>query len=107
MAGITPHPLAKGLGMRHLAIMTWFTGIVVYLLVWWTALFCVLPIGTRPDPAGDPAAGGWRGTPVAARLGAKLIGTTVLASLIWLGIWALVESEWLSFRSGILAMPGS
>ncbi|MFN7001634.1 MAG: DUF1467 family protein, partial [Elioraea tepidiphila] len=59
------------------------------------------------DPAGDPAAGGWRGTPVAARLGAKLIGTTVLASLIWLGIWALVESEWLSFRNGILAMPGS
>ena len=87
--------------------MTLFTGIVVYLLVWWTALFCVLPIGTRPDAEGDPAAGGWRGTPVAARLLPKVIGTTLLAGVIWLGIWWLVESEWLSFRSGILAMPGS
>ena len=41
--------------------MTWFTGIVVYLLVWWMVLFAILPIGTRPDVDGDPAAGGWRG----------------------------------------------
>ena len=87
--------------------MTLFTGIVVYLLVWWTALFCVLPIGTRPDAEGDPEAGGWRGTPVAANLLPKVVGTTLLAGVIWLGIWWLVESDWLSFRSGILAMPGS
>lgn len=82
-----------------------FTGIVVYLLVWWTALFCVLPIGTRPDAAGDPAAGGWRGTPVAANLGWKLLGTTVLSALIWGVIWYLVESDWISFRTGPLALP--
>jgi predicted secreted protein len=85
--------------------MTWFTGIVVYLLVWWTALFCILPIGTRPDPVGDLAAGGWRGAPVAAHLGRKMIATTVLATVIWGGIWLLVESDWLSFRTGLLAMP--
>jgi predicted secreted protein len=85
--------------------MTWFTGIVVFLLVWWTVLFCVLPIGTRPDPDGDPAAGGWRGTPVAAKLGWKMIATTVLAAVIWAGIWLLVDSDWLSFRTGLLAMP--
>lgn len=85
--------------------MTWFTGIVVFLLVWWTALFCVLPIGTRPDPEGDPAAGGWRGAPIAANLGWKVLGTTVLAAVIWFGIWWLVRSDWLSFRHGPLAMP--
>lgn len=85
--------------------MTWFTGIVVYLLIWWTALFCVLPIGTRPDVVGDPAAGGWRGAPVAAHLGRKLVGTTILSALLWLLVWWLVESDWLSFRTGILAMP--
>jgi len=85
--------------------MTWFTGIVVFLLVWWTALFCVLPIGIRPDADGDPAAGGWRGTPVAANLGWKLIGTTVLSAVIWLGIWLLIESDMVSFRSGLFAMP--
>ncbi|MBR0679086.1 DUF1467 family protein [Roseomonas eburnea] len=85
--------------------MTWFTGIVVFLLVWWTALFCILPIGARPDPEGDPAAGGWRGAPVAANLGWKVLATTALTVVIWVGIWFLVESDWLSFRSGWLALP--
>lgn len=85
--------------------MTWFTGIIVYLLVWWTALFAVLPIGTRPDPEGDPEAGGWRGVPQRPLLLRKLLGTTVLAGVIWLGIYGLVESDWISFRSGWLALP--
>ena len=42
--------------------MNWFTGVVLYVLIWWTALFAVLPFGTRPvaDPDG---ATGWRGAP--------------------------------------------
>lgn len=79
--------------------MNLFTGVVVYLLVWWTMLFCVLPIGVRPDSEGDPAAGGWRGAPVAANLGWKVLGTTVLSAVVWLGIWYLTESDWASFRS--------
>lgn len=85
--------------------MTWFTGVVVYLLVWWTVLFCMLPIGTRPVSEADPAIGGWRGTPAAAHLLRKAIATTVASAIIWVGIWALVESEWLSFRSGPWALP--
>jgi predicted secreted protein len=85
--------------------MTWFTGIAVYVLVWWTALFAVLPFGTRPDPEGDPATGGWRGTPERPLLLRKLLATTVLSTAIWLGIYALAESEWLSFRTGWLALP--
>lgn len=85
--------------------MSVFTGVVVFLLVWWTALFCVLPIGTRPDTEGDPKAGGWRGAPVATYLGWKLLGTTVLSAVIWLVIWYLVGSDWLSFRTGPLALP--
>jgi predicted secreted protein len=85
--------------------MTWFTGTVVFLLVWWTALFCVLPIGTRPDPDGDIEAGGWRGAPVAPRLGWKLLGTTGLTIVIWAILYLVIESDWLSFRTGFLAMP--
>ena len=86
--------------------MTVFTGFVVYLLVWWTVLFAMLPIGTRPDAEGDLATGGWRGTPVAANLLRKVIATTLVSAVIWVGIWALVESDWLSFRAGPLALPG-
>ncbi len=85
--------------------MTLFTGVVVYLLVWWTALFCVLPIGVKPDTEGDSEAGGWRGAPIAAHLGWKVLGTTVLAAVIWVGIWYLVDSDWISFRSGPFALP--
>jgi predicted secreted protein len=85
--------------------MNWFTGVVVYLLVWWTVLFAALPIGTRPDSEGDPAAGGWRGAPQRPMLGWKVIGTTLVSAVIWLGIYALVTSDWLSFREGWLALP--
>ena len=54
--------------------MTIFTGTVVYLLIWWTALFAILPIGTHPDPEGDPASGGWRGTPERPLLLRKAVG---------------------------------
>jgi predicted secreted protein len=86
--------------------MTVFTGVVVYLLVWWTVLFCILPIGTRPIAEADPAEGGWRGTPAAAHVLRKAIATTIVSGIVWVAIWAVVESEWLSFRSGPLALPG-
>ena len=85
--------------------MNWFAGIVVYLLIWWTALFAVLPIGTRPDSEGDASAGGWRGAPQRPLLWRKVVATTVISAILWLGVYALVESDWLSFRSGWLALP--
>ena len=85
--------------------MSVFTGIILYLLIWWLALFCVLPIGTRPESQGKMEDGGWRGAPQKHLMGWKLLGTTVLTGVIWFGVYLLIESEWLSFRSGILARP--
>ena len=42
--------------------MNWFTGVVLYVLIWWTVLFAVLPIGTRPVEDPDTQTG-WRGVP--------------------------------------------
>jgi len=83
--------------------MGWFTAVVLYLLIWWVALFAVLPIGTRPDAEPDPASG-WRGTPIRPRLGRKLIATSLVAAVVWGGCVALIESDWLSFRHGWLAL---
>lgn len=85
--------------------MTVFTGVVLYVLIWWTALFAILPIGTRPDPTGDASSGGWRGAPERPLLLRKVMATTLVAAVLWLGIFALIESDWLSFRSGWLALP--
>ncbi len=84
--------------------MSWFSGVIVYLLVWWVVLFAVLPVGTRPVAEGDPA-GGWRGAPERPLLLRKVIATTLVSAVIWLGIYAVVESGWISFRSGWLALP--
>jgi predicted secreted protein len=86
--------------------MDWFTGVVTYLLIWWLALFAVLPIGTRPVDDPDPDAGGWRGAPAKPLLLQKVIGTTLAAAVLWLGVYALMASGWLSFREGWLAIPG-
>ena len=85
--------------------MSVFTGVILYLLIWWLALFCVLPVGTHPDSQGKMEEGGWRGAPQKHLMGWKLLGTTALAGVIWFVIYLLIESEWLSFRSGILSMP--
>ena len=85
--------------------MSLFTGIIVYTLIWWTALFTILPIGVRPDPEGDPSTGGWRGAPEKPMLLRKVMLTTVVSAVLWLGVYALVERDWISFRSGWLALP--
>jgi predicted secreted protein len=84
--------------------MNWFTGTVLYVLIWWTALFAVLPFGTRPQAEADPVSG-WRGAPQRPHLLRKVIATTLLAGLIWLGCYLLIRSGWISFRHGWLALP--
>ncbi len=83
--------------------MDWFTGAVLYALIWWVVLFAVLPFGVRPEDAPD-AASGWRGAPARPRMGRKLLWTTLVATLVWAACVGLIESGWISFRSGFFAL---
>ena len=76
--------------------MAWVTGIVVYVLVWWITLFAVLPLWVTPAEPDDP--GHAAGAPHQPRLLLKMAITTVVSGLIWLAIYLLVRSPWLSFR---------
>jgi len=76
--------------------MGWVTGIVVYFLVWWITLFAVLPLWVTPAARDDP--GYAAGAPERPRLLLKVAITTVVSAVIWLAIFALVRSPWLSFR---------
>jgi predicted secreted protein len=76
--------------------MAWVTGIVVYVLVWWVTLFAVLPLWVTPAEPDDP--GHAAGAPQHPRLLLKMAITTVVSALIWLAIYLLVRSPWLSFR---------
>ncbi|MBU6498940.1 MAG: DUF1467 family protein [Rhodospirillales bacterium] len=81
-----------------------FTGVALYLIIWWTLLFAVLPFGTRPVEDAD-ATSGWRGAPERPLMWRKVAITTILAAVIWAGCYVVITGPWLSFRSGWLAMP--
>ena len=76
--------------------MAWVTGIVVYVLVWWITLSAVLPLWVTPAEPDD--LGHAAGAPQRPRLLLKMAITTVVSALIWLAIYLLVRSPWLSFR---------
>jgi predicted secreted protein len=76
--------------------MNWFTGIVTYACILAVVIFAVLPWGVRiPD---EPEPGHATSAPANPRLGLKVIVALALSALIWLVVYAIVVSDWISFR---------
>jgi predicted secreted protein len=80
------------------------SGVVVYILIWWLALFAVLPWGARR--AENPIPGTVESAPDRPRLGFKFLVTTGVAAILWLIVFALVESDLISFREMASHMRG-
>ena len=75
--------------------MSLFTGIAIYLTLWWTVLFAVLPLGSKshaeagikPPGGGDPA------SPVNPRLKEKFLLTTVVSAVIFAILFLLLHFQ--------------
>jgi predicted secreted protein len=67
------------------------TALAIYFIIWWLVLFCVLPFGVRnAAEAGEVVeAGNDPGAPIAHALGSKLIWTTIVAGVVFAGVWAI------------------
>ncbi len=78
--------------------MNWFTAAILYVLIWWTVLFAVLPFGTQPVAEADDATG-WRGAPARPMMGRKLLATTAVSAVLWTIGMVVIHSSWLSFRT--------
>jgi predicted secreted protein len=76
--------------------MGWFTGVAVYILIWWVSLFAVLPLWVKPSDPEDPGYGA--GAPQRPLLWRKLALTSGIAAVIWVGVFVLVHEPWFSFR---------
>lgn len=62
----------------------------IFFTIWFIVLFAVLPFGVRSQhEAGDIAAGTDPGAPVAPRLLAKALWTTLISALLFAGLAAL------------------
>ena len=77
-----------------------FTSIAIFLTIWWTVLFVVLPLGvTSHAEAGiDKGDGGDPGAPVDPKLKKKFITTTAIAAVLFAIVWVTI---W----SGVIKLP--
>jgi len=73
--------------------MTPFTAVTIYLTIWWTVLFVVLPLGvTSHAEAGiDPGDGGDPGAPVDPKLKKKFLTTTWIATTLFAILWLVIH----------------
>ncbi len=68
--------------------MTKTTAAAVFFLIWWVALFAVLPWGVRSQhEGGEVTPGTDPGAPVVPKVGRKLIWTTVVASVVFAAVY--------------------
>ena len=68
------------------------TWIAIYLTIWWTVLFAILPLGVtnyhqagiKPPPGCDP------GAPINPNLKKKFITTSWVAALVTAAVWLII-----------------
>jgi predicted secreted protein len=70
--------------------MTPLAAIAVYFVIWWTLLFCVLPLSIQSQvERGDVVKGTEPGAPVAPQLAKKAIITSILSLLVFAVVYVL------------------
>jgi predicted secreted protein len=69
------------------------TCIAVYLTIWWTALFAILPLGVRSHAeTGIPVPGGGDpSSPVEPKLKRKFITTTWVSAIVFAALWLTIQ----------------
>ena len=76
--------------------MGWATGIMVYLVIWWIMLFAVLPLGVRRVE--NPGPGQDRGAPEDPQILRKVVITSLVAGVVWIGFYFLHQADIFNFR---------
>jgi predicted secreted protein len=73
--------------------VSWFTGICIYLTIWWTVVFAILPLGTvtHAEAGIDKGDGGDPGAPVDPKLKRKFITTTWVSAILFVLLWIVLE----------------
>jgi predicted secreted protein len=84
------------------------TAFAIYFVLWWIVLFLTLPFGVRSQHEdGEGAPGTDPGAPVLARMGRKLLWTTIISTVIYgIAMWAYYQGYFNVERlSKLMGMP--
>lgn len=77
------------------------TAVLTYLVLWWLALFIVLPFGVRSQVEnGQVVEGSEPGAPSEPRMKRKLIQTSILALVLFVCVWAAIVFNLARFLPG-------
>jgi predicted secreted protein len=76
--------------------MSLYSGILVFIVIWWLVLFAVLPWGVRRSETSEP--GHAVEAPANPHLPLKFAVTTLIALVLFAAAWWLVQSDLISFR---------
>jgi len=76
--------------------MGFFTGVIVYLLIWWLSLFTMLPMWVKRVE--KPELGHSTGAPENPHLLKKFIFTSILAAVLWLIVYIMIKMDVVDFR---------
>jgi predicted secreted protein len=70
-----------------------FTSVAIFLTIWWTVLFAVLPIGvvSHAEAGIDKGDGGDPGAPVDPKLKKKFITTTLVSVVLFAILWLVIK----------------
>ena len=76
--------------------MNIFTGILVFVMIWWVVLFAVLPWGVQVPDEQEP--GHATSAPSNPRLVRKGLITTAISIVLWGIAYYVISSDLISFR---------
>ena len=78
--------------------MSPFTGVAIFLTIWWTVLFAVLPIGvvSHAEAGIDKGDGGDPGAPVDPKLKRKFFTTTWVSAIVFALLWLTIRFHWIT-----------
>jgi predicted secreted protein len=78
--------------------MSLTTAVAIYFIIWWVVLFTILPFGIRSQhETGQFPEGTDPGAPTVARLGLRLLWTTVVASVVFAVFAVVYVNRWITF----------
>tara|TARA_B110001450_G_C17268542_1_gene338522 strand:- start:66 stop:320 length:255 start_codon:yes stop_codon:yes gene_type:complete len=74
--------------------------LIVYISIWWIVFFSVLPFGivSKKEKFSDTLEGNDPGAPNNPKIAKKFIITTLITSILFLGIYYMVHNNYLNLR---------
>ena len=76
--------------------MDFVSGLVAYILLWWWVFLMSLPFGAKPSE--QPELGHAPSAPARPMLWRKVAATTVIAAILFVIVYMIIDSGIISFR---------